>query len=149
MAVADAAAPPRHPPMAATATLTNCYVPLPVAPPPEAATPPAFDPLARPADDRDGGNAIGRNGADDGDGDGQRAASARRRGPRTLRRIHLDRSVLSQSTGSALVEWGHTKLVASVRGPRPTNCSSLNAANHGGGLVCEGERKDVLHFSLL
>lgn len=35
------------------------------------------------------------------------------------------------------MEWGHTKLVVSVRGPRPTNCSSLNAANHGGGLVCE------------
>jgi len=35
------------------------------------------------------------------------------------------------------VEWGHTKLMVSVRGPRPVNCSSMNAANNGGGLVCE------------
>lgn len=36
-----------------------------------------------------------------------------------------------------MVEWGHTKLMVSVRGPRPVNCSSMNAASNGGGLVCE------------
>ena len=53
-----------------------------------------------------------------------------------VRQIHLDRSILSQSTGSSLVEWGHTKLLVSVRGPRPVNCSSMNASNNGS-LVCE------------
>lgn len=96
-----------------------------------------YDPFARPADDHDGDNTISHQNKDVDNGNGQHAVSKQRRGPRTLRQIHLDRSILSQSTGSSLVEWGHTKLMVSVRGPRPVNCSSMNAANNGGGLVCE------------
>ena len=121
--------------MSATATLTNCYVPLPV---PSSSSPTSFDPFDRPSDDYDGGNTLSHSNADDGDDNSKQ----QKRGPRTLRQIHLDRSILSQSTGSSLVEWGYTKLMVSVRGPRPVNCSSMNAANNGGGLVCEGELGD-------
>lgn len=129
---------PRHPPMSATATLTNCYVPLPVmSTSSEATSSNSFDPFARPADDYDGGNTLSHQN-DDGEGDQKDSSAAKQhRGPRTLRQIHLDRHILSQSTGSSLVEWGHTKLMVSVRGPRPVNCSSMKAANNGGGLVCE------------
>jgi len=113
----------RHPPMSATATLTNCYVPLPM--PPHAEPPTIFDPFARPTDPKH-----------DPDTDkSDRTPSVR--GPRGLRHIHLESAVLSQSSGSALVEWGHTKVMVSVRGPRPVNCSGMNAVNNGGGLVCE------------
>lgn len=102
----------------------------------------AFDPFARSAaDDHDGDNTLSHQNDDDKEGGNPSLANHQLRGPRTLRQIHLDRSVLSQSKGSSLVEWGHTKLMVSVRGPRPVNCSSMNAANNGGGLVCEGEWK--------
>jgi len=113
--------PPRHLPMSATATLTNCYAPLPAAP--GAAPPPR-----RARSERAGG---------DGAGGGPPA-----RGSRGLRHVRLERGVLSQSSGSALVEWGHTKVLVSVRGPRPARCSGVHAADHGGGLACEGEQSD-------
>lgn len=126
---------PRHPTMAATATLTNCYVPLPaISNSSESTT--SFDPCSRSSDH------LGRHATPS--TDATSITNHPRRGPRTLRQIHLERSVLSQSTGSSLVEWGHTKLMVSVRGPRPVNCSSMNAANNGGGLVCEGERRESL-----
>jgi len=117
----------RHPAMSATATLTNCYVPLPVDDPshdPSSASFSSvpFDPWRRPThDDAD----------DDDDRDGD--APPTTRGPKTLRRLHLRRSVLSQSTGSSLVEWGHTKVLCSVRGPRPFHCSGLSHGGIGGG----------------
>ncbi|KAL9182388.1 hypothetical protein ACHAXT_013040 [Thalassiosira profunda] len=136
---------PRHPPMAATATLTNCYAPLPAASSAAADVSADFDPFSRLVDtstsDADGRSLQfqSNDGHQTGDGSSQPDAPAAKqtRGPRGLRQLHLSRGILSQSTGSALVEWGHTKLVVSVRGPRPVNCSSLNAANGGGGLVCE------------
>ena len=135
---------PRHPPMAATATLTNCYVPLPaISNSLESAT--AFDPFSRPSDHHNiaaDNNTLGQHPiATTND-----ASKDPRRGPRTLRQIHLEHSVLSQSTGSSLVEWGHTKVMVSVRGPRPVNCSSMNAANNGGGLLCEGKRSANLNY---
>lgn len=132
-----AATPPRHSTMAATATLTNCYVPLPVTSPLDSASSSSYDPFARPSDECDDGDNNLSNQRGTTNGDGSNASNVR--GPRTLRHIHLDRSILSQSTGSSLVEWGHTKLMVSVRGPRPVNCSSMNAANNGGSLMCEGE----------
>ena len=137
MSAATAPTPkPCHPPMSATATLTNCYVPLPASSP-SIASSRSFDPFARPADDDDGDdNTMGVHpSSSSSSAAGGTAAERRRgRGPRTLRRIRLERSVLHQSTGSSLVEWGHTKLMVSVRGPRPANCSSMGG---GGGLVCE------------
>ncbi|KAL7528486.1 hypothetical protein ACHAWF_002582 [Thalassiosira exigua] len=134
---ASSAPRPRHPPMSATATLSTCYVPLPAASPDRGDSTTSggdFDPLARPSDDDDG-NALGLAG-----GGGAAAAAPERpprtRGPRTLRRIRLDKSISSQSSGSSLVEWGHTKLAVSVRGPRPASRASLPSAA-GGGLACE------------
>jgi len=121
-----------HPPMSATATLTNCYVPLSST---GTSTSFNFDPSNRPTDDINDGNTLSQP-KDNSSTTNQQQQS---RGPRTLRHIHLSKSILSQSTGSSLVEWGHTKLLVSVRGPRPINCSSMNAANNGGGLVCEGK----------
>ena len=120
------------PPMAATATLTNCYVPLSST---DTSTSSIFDPSNRPTDDNIDGNTLSQP-KEDSSTINQKQQSSR--GPRTLRHIHLSKSILSQSTGSSLVEWGHTKLLVSVRGPRPINCSSMNAANNGGGLICEG-----------
>jgi len=130
-----ATATPRHPPMSATATLTNCYVPLPISSPKSqaSASSGSFNPNTRHTESHDDGNTLSHQS----DGGDQAMSSEIKRGPRTLRQIHLDRSILSQSTGSSLVEWGHTKLMVSVRGPRPVNCSSMNAANNGGGLICE------------
>ena len=128
------AAAARHPPMSATATLTNCYVPLPAISHSLESTA-AFDPFSRPSDHHN--TTIALVGQQPSTADA--ASNEQRRGPRTLRQIHLEHSALSQSNGSSLVEWGHTKLMVSVRGPRPVNCSSMNAANNGGGLVCEGE----------
>ncbi len=130
------AAAARHPPMSATATLTNCYVPLPAISHSLESTA-AFDPFSRPSDHHNTTMALV--GQQPHPTSADAASKEQRRGPRTLRQIHLERSLLSQSNGSALVEWGHTKLMVSVRGPRPVNCSSMNAANNGGGLVCEGE----------
>ena len=123
-----------HPPMAATATLTNCYVPLSSS---DTSISSNFDPSNRPTDDNIDDNTLSHPKEDNSSSTtNQKQQSSR--GPRTLRHIHLDKSILSQSTGSSLVEWGHTKLLVSVRGPRPINCSSI-AANNGGGLVCEGK----------
>ena len=130
-----------HPPMSATATLTNCYVPLPSSSTNDASI--AFDPFARTIDncnnDDGNNNTLSHQTTSAAVANDDQKSNSSTRGPRTLRQIHLDKSILSQSNGSALVEWGHTKLMVSVRGPRPINCSSLNAANNGGGLVCEGE----------
>ena len=123
-----------HPPMSATATLTNCYVPLSST---DTSTSSNFDPTNRPTDDNNDGNTLSH--PKDNSSTTTNKQKQSNRGPRTLRHIHLDKSILSQSTGSSLVEWGHTKLLVSVRGPRPMNCSSMNAANNGGGLVCEGK----------
>lgn len=139
-----AAATPCHPPMSATATLTNCYVPLPLTSESSAST--TFDSFARLTndltDDNNHLNLTHQQNTDDDDTNATSTSANKKRGPRGLRQIHLGRSILSQSTGSSLVEWGHTKLMVSVRGPRPVNCSSMNAANNGGGLVCEGELVD-------
>eukprot|EP00970_Alexandrium_tamarense_P010497 scaffold2151_cov178-Alexandrium_tamarense.AAC.14 len=125
--------------MSATATLTNCYVPLPLMSPSSSAA--SFDPQARVLSDvmADGdGNSLTTLSSD---GNTHKTSSinisrSSKRGPRTLRQLHLARSILSQSTGSSLVECGHTKLIVSVRGPRPANCGGLNGGN-GGGLICE------------
>ena len=120
--------------MSATATLTNCYVPLSST---DTSISSNFDPTNRPTDDITDGNTLSHPKEDD-SSTTTTNQQQQSRGPRTLRHIHLSKSILSQSTGSSLVEWGHTKLLVSVRGPRPINCSSMNAANNGGGLICEG-----------
>ena len=86
----------KHPTMSATATLSNLYIPLPIAVPVQ-----TYDPLSR-----------------------QESSTEQPRSRRTLRNLHLTRSPLSQSTGSSLIELGNTKLLVSVRGPRSVSrCS--------------------------
>ena len=55
------------------------------------------------------------------------------RNAKTIRRLCLDRSILSSSTGSSLVELGHTKVICSVHGPRSLTSSSLTSGPGGGG----------------
>mmetsp|Transcript_63336 Transcript_63336/g.93988 ORF Transcript_63336/g.93988 Transcript_63336/m.93988 type:complete len:321 (-) Transcript_63336:49-1011(-) len=98
--------------MSATATLTNCYTPLPA----ESKTAKQSKELPQIRYSGDG------------------TAST----PRTnhsLRRLCLSTSILPNSTGSALVELGHTKVLCSVHGPRPITSSSLpsTSSNSGGG----------------
>lgn len=117
-----------------TATLTNCYVPLPATS--SSSSRHLFDPLAR-IDDNDGGDTslIRKHHTT------TTATNKTTRGPRTLRRLRLETSILASSSvsssnnnnggGSSLVEWGHTKLLVSVRGPRPITASSMTKQHDG------------------
>ena len=134
-----------------TATLTNCYVPLPAATTSSSSCH-LFDPLAR-IDDNDGDTSsllVRKTNHNDKSSSATATTTAgtnkTTRGPRTLRRLRLETSILSSSNsgGSSLVEWGHTKLLVSVRGPRPITASSMMKPHDGGGsnsngvnLVCE------------
>eukprot|EP00551_Chaetoceros_affinis_P012892 CAMPEP_0203672610 /NCGR_PEP_ID=MMETSP0090-20130426/8615_1 /ASSEMBLY_ACC=CAM_ASM_001088 /TAXON_ID=426623 /ORGANISM="Chaetoceros affinis, Strain CCMP159" /LENGTH=348 /DNA_ID=CAMNT_0050537949 /DNA_START=90 /DNA_END=1136 /DNA_ORIENTATION=+ len=68
-------------------------------------------------------------------GNSSSSSSSSYRSATSLRRIHLDRSILTSSTGSSLIEMGHTKIICSVHGPRPITSSSLGT---GGGAVAGG-----------
>jgi hypothetical protein len=146
----------RPPPNAAsaksmTATLTNCYVPLPAVASSSSSCH-LFDPLAR-IDDNDGDTSsllVRKTNHNDKSSSATATTTAgtnkTTRGPRTLRRLRLETSILSSSNsgGSSLVEWGHTKLLVSVRGPRPITASSMMKPHDGGSgsgngvnLVCE------------
>uniref|UniRef100_A0A7S2A982 Exoribonuclease phosphorolytic domain-containing protein n=1 Tax=Trieres chinensis TaxID=1514140 RepID=A0A7S2A982_TRICV len=110
----------------ATASLSNCFTPLPLPPTVEAASFAVERALSRLVRSTDG--------SCDGDGD--------TRCPRSLRRLLLCKGVLSSSDGSALVELGQTKVICSVRGPRPAGASSLSGGGagdfqEGGILRCE------------
>ncbi|KAL7449076.1 hypothetical protein ACHAWC_001174, partial [Mediolabrus comicus] len=127
--------------MSATATLTNCYVPLPAVSSSSSSTADDYDPYARPNTDNQhhGDTSLTTTHQTKNNPSQQQhtTATSTTRGPRTLRQLHLAKSILSQSTGSALVEWGHTKVMVSVRGPRPNNCSSMNNTNNNSILSCE------------
>lgn len=95
-------------------TLSNCYIPLP------ANKPNIFiNPASRP--------------------DGSTSSTSRntcRRNAKTIRRLCIDRHILSSSSGSSLVELGHTKVLCNVHGPRPLTSSSLpseSIISDGGG----------------
>lgn len=134
--------------MSMTATLTNCYVPLP-ATSSSSSSCHLFDPLAR-IDDNDGDTSLVRKNHND-KSTAITTTNKPTRGPRALRRLRLETSILASSSassnsnsgggGSALVEWGHTKLLVSVRGPRPITASSMmkphDGSGSGVGLVCE------------
>lgn len=135
--------------MSMTATLTNCYVPLP-ATSSSSSSCHLFDPLARIDDDNDGDTSLVRR-KNHNDKSTAAITTTNMRGPRTLRRLRLETSILASSSssssasssggggGSALVEWGHTKLFVSVRGPRPISASMKphDGSGSGVGLVCE------------
>ncbi len=63
------------------------------------------------------------------------------RSSNAIRRLCLDRSILASSTGSSIVELGHTKVLCSVHGPRPATSSSLSSGSgefqSSGVLNCE------------
>jgi len=120
--------------MSMTATLTNCYVPLPATS--SSSSRHLFDPFAR-IDDNDGDTSLIRKNHND---TTTTATNKTTRGPRTLRRLRLETSILTSSSvssnnsnggGSSLVEWGHTKLLVSVRGPRPITASSMTKQHDG------------------
>lgn len=60
------------------------------------------------------------------------------RPPQSLRRILMDTSILSQSSGSSIIELGHTKVVCSVHGPRSSSSSFGQTKFHSDGILnCE------------
>lgn len=136
MAAAASLSAAHHPAMSATATLTNCYVPLPAVSS-SSSTAEDYDPYAQPNTDNHHDDTSLSTTHQTPSQQQQHTASTSTRGPRTLRQLHLAKSILSQSTGSALVEWGHTKVIVSVRGPRPNNCSSMNNTTNNSILSCE------------
>ena len=120
---------PAHPSMSATATLTNCYVPLPAVSSTSnnsSSSAADYDPYARPNKEHDTSSLHPSHSQNT-------TTTSSTRGPRTLRQLHLAKSILSESTGSALVELGHTKVIVSVRGPRPIHCSSMSNNNSTSG----------------
>ena len=112
-------------PLTATA-LTNCYVPLPV--------------VVEEEKDVDSTTSDGlwKKKKERSAGDGKTSRDCQ-----SLRYLSLDRSVLSTTDGSSLVEMGHTKIMCSVHGPRPAASSSLGMSSknkefHAGGVLnCE------------
>lgn len=57
---------------------------------------------------------------------------------RSIRHLCIDRHFLSNSTGSAIIELGHTKVICNVQGPRPLSTSSSigsTAANDGSAIT--------------
>ena len=98
----------------AKTTLTNCYTPTALKPKRR-----QFTPSSRPC------------------GDGNKSDT---RSSKAIRRLCLDRSILGSSTGSSIVELGHTKVLCSVHGPRPATSSSLSSGKefHSSGVLnCE------------
>lgn len=57
----------------------------------------------------------------------------------SLRRVYISRHILSSSTGSSLVEIGHTKVLCAVHGPRSVASSSLGGQS---GIASEGSSQD-------
>lgn len=110
-------------------TLSNCYVPLPVT-----------------VVQEEGGGSNSEEGKKRCSGDGRYnssgSGSGSSRDDESLRYLSMDRSVLSTTDGSSLVELGHTKVLCSVHGPRPAASSSLGMGSskefHAGGVLkCE------------
>lgn len=97
-----------------TATLSNCYVPLPLPPPNTIKT----------REERQKHLIATRSNGDGGS-----------RGPLALRRLLLETSVLSTASGSALVELGHTKVLCRVEGPLTVTDYSTNTINMDEGVL--------------
>lgn len=57
------------------------------------------------------------------------------RNAKSIRHVCIDRHVLSNSTGSSLVELGHTKILCAVHGPRPFNSVQTNDASVTSGVL--------------
>ena len=57
----------------------------------------------------------------------------------SLRRVYISRHILSSSTGSSLIEIGHTKVLCAVHGPRSVGSSSLSGQS---GIASEGSSQD-------
>ena len=57
----------------------------------------------------------------------------------SLRRVYISRHILSSSTGSSLIEIGHTKVLCAVHGPRSVASSSLGGQS---GIASEGSSQD-------
>lgn len=88
--------------MGSNSTLSNCYVPLPSSSRKNKIT---INPSSRPS-----GGETNRN-------------------SKSLRHICIDRHILANSTGSSLIELGHTKILCNVHGPRPINPSTIDTTD--------------------
>lgn len=96
--------------MSANSLLSNCYVPLPYNNLKKKTT---INPSSRPS----GGD--------------------KKRNSKSIRHLCIDRHVLSNSTGSSLIELGHTKVLCNVHGPRPISSHNGNVSVAKGVLNCQ------------
>jgi len=107
--------------MPTSSSLSNCYIPLPY------------------IDDKDDSSAhILSLNYKRSSGDGGETP----RSDKALRRLVLQRSILSSSSGSSSVEMGHTKVLCAVHGPRQQSTldpsgSSSSSNNNSNGLICQ------------
>lgn len=101
--------------------LSNCYTPL-----------PANKPLLKINASSRSSGTFASHVFDDANTNYTRSSSS-------LRRVCISRNILSSSTGSSIVEIGHTKVLCSVHGPRPVTSSSLGGPS---GVMSEGSSQD-------
>jgi exosome complex component MTR3 len=98
-------------------SLSNCYIPLPHVDASDCSSDSTKDLTNRSS------------------GDGGKST----RSAKALRRLVLQRSILSSSSGSALVELGNTKVLCAVHGPRPiiSAMDQGTTSGNGNGLHCQ------------
>lgn len=143
--------------MSASATLTNCYIPL--------SAPAPIISSNSTGDDRDDKTQASsrRRGSqhkmERSYGDGLSSSSSQHhhqttsRTANSLRRVYMNRSILTKSNGSAIIELGQTKVICSVRGPRSPASSSLgySSAADGAGanpVILRCEVRYAPHFGM-
>lgn len=95
--------------MVSNSTLSNCYTPLPS----KSNKKITINPSSRPSGGQTNRNA------------------------KSIRHLCIDRHILANSTGSSLVELGHTKVLCNVHGPRPISNPSANVSVSKGILNCQ------------
>ncbi len=130
-------------------TLTNCYTPTPLSL--SSSKKPILKDLCRP----DGSELIhhsylyntnGLSTSISNKASDSTTKKIKTRSTNSIRHLCLDRSILSSSTGSSLIELGHTKVLCSVHGPRPITSSSLTSG--GGSSSTDFHSSGVLNCEL-
>jgi exosome complex component MTR3 len=109
-------------------SLSNCYIPLPLATKKET----LGERQKRLIATRSSGDQDARRQADP----TTRTPTSAVRGAPQLRRLCLETSIIHNSDGSALVELGHTKVLAQAVGPITSTDSSTISSMEEGTLVC-------------
>jgi exosome complex component MTR3 len=98
-------------------SLSNCYTPLPSTPSQSQSTNNllTINPASRPSG----------------------STSDKTRSSKSIRHLTINRHILSNSTGSSLIEIGHTKILCNVHGPRPLTNPNSKGDITSGSLTCQ------------